>query len=251
MHIPKANHGGAYIMILTAIMLILMLVTVALGVTATSRRITARYIYNAGLYDLAVSGNEQALFLLQQRFDSQKEIITNQAWTAIVNGPPVNFVFSDNKLRLDTYANERFGEIFAEIAMSDLSSYIRSRFSREYISNRGFVYRHTWELNTVIDTDRYTITNFFRGTVTLQPYNHHIYSRVENHLGQGRTSPSATVRTTINWLASGYREIALDAHTIDIFEINGSTFPVIPFPGMIIFLDEFTLAMVESLRIAN
>ena len=56
--------GSAYIMVLMATLITSMLLTISLTITATSRRFTEHYQNFANLYDMAVAGNEQVLFLL-------------------------------------------------------------------------------------------------------------------------------------------------------------------------------------------
>jgi len=249
-HISKAQHGGAYIMVITAIMLIFMLVAVALSVTAASRRITARYAYNVGLFDLAVSGNEQALFLLCQSFDSQKEDVISRAWAQIVYGVPVVFIFSDEGLRLSALDEERFKQIFVEEAMAGYGDVLGDIFSIFSQAPRRR-YQLTWELNTTFDMEEYTIINSYRAVATLTPYSGHftISTRIHKSIN-GVLSPSrAAVQASIIWTASNHREITLDAYTISVLVANGAIFPDTPFPGMRIILDEFALTMVESQRI--
>ena len=62
----KARKGNAYIMVMVASMALLLLVSTALLITAGSRQMTARYPDFFGLYDLAVAGNERAVFLLNE-----------------------------------------------------------------------------------------------------------------------------------------------------------------------------------------
>ena len=59
------RRGSAYIFVLVAMLLVSMLAGVALTVTISSRRITARYVDFSGLYNLAVGANEQALFTIR------------------------------------------------------------------------------------------------------------------------------------------------------------------------------------------
>jgi len=72
----KHKAGNAYIMVMIAAMAVLMVVSVAIIITARSRQVSARYGYYSGLYDLAVAGNQQVLFLLRQGVqDNIDEII--------------------------------------------------------------------------------------------------------------------------------------------------------------------------------
>lgn len=52
-------------MVVVASLAVLTLVLATLSITAASRNITSRYENFFGLYDIAVAGNEQALFSLQ------------------------------------------------------------------------------------------------------------------------------------------------------------------------------------------
>ena len=272
MHIPKTRRGGAYIMVITAIMLILLLVTVALGVTTASRRITARYAYTVGLYDLAVSGNEQALIFLRQRFDDYyRESVNSRAWEQIVHGGPVGFVLSDEGLRLDENTAARFKQFFVADAMSYFDSFIRNTFSqvevRRFRPLRIYFYNRwrDWTFNTTVDIrdqeheiiSVYNVSTFFRPALTaadrpaLRPDNDRIYTRttINKIINNASASHTAIVSASIIWRASGHREITLDAYTIDTLEAHGAIFPTPPLSEMIIILDDFALTMVESLRL--
>ena len=67
------QQGGAYIMTLTVAMLLFTLVLSVLTITATSRRVTERYGYFFGIYDIAVAGNEQVFLVFQQAFENYRE----------------------------------------------------------------------------------------------------------------------------------------------------------------------------------
>ena len=62
---PKSSTGSAYVMILIVMLTLFLLLTAALGVTAVGRRVSGQYMRFAGLYNLALAGNERALFLLE------------------------------------------------------------------------------------------------------------------------------------------------------------------------------------------
>ena len=238
-------------MVITAVMLILMMVTVALGVTAASRRMTARYAYTIGLYDLAVSGNEQALFLLRQQCNNQYSNVHNQAWELLINGSPIEFVLTDEGLHLNEEAAGRFEQFFVTEAMPGIRDYIISTYTRVRRNLLDY-YRFTWDFEIGLDTPLHenTLTSFYSVFTDLRPANNRIYThtRVERHYSE-RYRPRADVRATINWAVSGYTKIALDAHTIDTLGEQGAVFPVTTYPGMILILDEFALTMVESLRV--
>ena len=61
----RNRRGSAYLFVVVAVLMVTMLAAAALAVTIAGRRVSARYVEFAGLYDLAVAGNEQALFSLR------------------------------------------------------------------------------------------------------------------------------------------------------------------------------------------
>ena len=69
----KPTAGNAYVFVLIIMMSVFLLSTAALGITASSRRISGQYIRFAGLYDLALSGAERAKMILQQGLDAQNK----------------------------------------------------------------------------------------------------------------------------------------------------------------------------------
>ena len=78
--------GQAYFMVLIATMAMFVSISVVLYVSVNSRQITARYGDFVGRYDLAIAGNEQALFLLMQGFEANRSSILDQA--QILYNPP-------------------------------------------------------------------------------------------------------------------------------------------------------------------
>jgi hypothetical protein len=66
MNAVNNKNGNAYLFVLAAVLFIFMLVTVALTLSATSRRLTTYYPQSTSLYDLAIAGNEQVYFYLSE-----------------------------------------------------------------------------------------------------------------------------------------------------------------------------------------
>lgn len=79
--------GHAYFMVLIATMAMFVSISVVLYITTNSRNVTGRYSDFANRYDLAVAGNEQALFLLRQMFEDEdnRSSIISQAYMQIIN----------------------------------------------------------------------------------------------------------------------------------------------------------------------
>jgi len=274
---PKSQKGGAYIMVLAATMMILVLVSIALTVTAVSRRVTARYAYYIGLTDLAVAGNEQALFLLRQAAMPGKNTAHERAFMRLIYDPLNLPVFESYSygFRLNAATSERFHSFFTQEIMRDVHGRLGDVFQ-----SRGNEYRLTWGLNTTIEisqpsnihtstqTNAHTntsqaydssvssqrIQDTYRAFTTITPYSNFFTTstNVRKYVNNIPSFPTV-VEASIIWTPDGHRQIIVDEHTIYILEYVGAIFPIfgdtILTIGTIIFLDEFALAMIESLRV--
>ncbi|MCL2571433.1 MAG: hypothetical protein FWE11_03440 [Defluviitaleaceae bacterium] len=247
MDIPKKRRGGAYIMVLTVTMLILMLAVIAVSVTAVSRRITSRYSDYMGLFDLAVAGNEQALFLLNQADSSSTEAMLLRALTRAAANAVLVFNYTDEGFRLDEFFKERFHDAFNHEAMIDIRPRLGTIFTP-----MASEYRINWGLDSEIHLTDHIFIDSYRAITTVIPGVDRflVSTRIFRYIDDVPGFPTV-VGASIIWSSIGYREIVLDAHTITMLESFGAIFPTLPVPGMIIFLDEFMLTMVESLRIAD
>ena len=251
MPVSKSRRGGAYIMVLTAVMLIVLLVTIALSVTAVSRRLTAYYAYHVGLYDLAVSGNEHALFLLSQHFINHSDAIYNRAWERAIFEIPITIVFENGSYRLDSITRGNFQRILIEEAMMNLHAMLRSTYPR---GNAG--YEIAWGLDAVIYNDEHMASDSFRATTSLNlTTNNTRFSTITEIRKYTNDTPGhpTSVGASLIWVEDGNREIILDALTIITLDLHNAILPDTLLFGenVILNLDEFTLTMVESLRIAN
>jgi len=250
MKVPKKHHGGAYIMVLTITMLLLMMVAVVLTITTVSRRVTALYTHNAGLYDLAVSGNEQALFLFRRAFDVHSNEVKLRALARVMAEPDfLGFYISGNTYLLTEVSNARFSDIFIDEAENVLRNLYGDVLSRVTTQE----YRMTWNINIDVEVDGHTISDSYRAITTLIYCRHRggrriIRTNIRNYIDDISSFPTV-VEASFNWRSTGHREIVLDAHTIDTLLFYGAVFPSPPVYGMIIILDEFALTMVESMRI--
>jgi len=249
---PKSRKGSAYISILAATMLIIMLAAVILSITAVSRRLTAHYSDYIGLYDLAVAGNEQALFLLIQSLDANRNDISYRAWQQLKTDEYIAFIPTDGGLKLDTYLRGEFGRIFIEKAMNALRDTMHENFNRHL-----FMYQLEWGIDTIIDTSTRTIMDSYSAVTTLYAcetcFRFHIDTGIRRYTGDD-PGTQAIVEATINWRHAGLQEMVLDAYTMFILKSAGTYFPDFSNPpaygeNLILFLDGFTLQMLESLRI--
>ena len=248
---PKSRRGGAYITVLTTTMVLLMITVVVLTITAVSRRVSAHYFYHAGLFDLAVAGNEQAFFLLRSHARAQNEAVSSLAWQQLMlmDGITVGFVYMDGHLHLDPSTREEHERIFTNLATSSLREALGgiTEFTRVF-----FHYEMEWDMETIIDTGETIITDSISAITTLRPakYQFGVYTRLHRYIG-GSPGHPVFVDSVINWTAAGQREIILDAYTIEALEEAGAIFPFIPINGenLILILDDFALAMLESIRL--
>ena len=259
---PKTRRGSAYITVLTVTMLIVMLAAVVLSVTAVSRRLSALYTRYVGLFDLAVAGNDQALFLLHQAHYLQRDDIHERALHRAIVEDTIVFEYYNGGLRLQapqnnrhnpSYSNGQFKRIFNEEAVAGLRPLLASMFSFIGINN----YQRSWGIDATIatdDFDDFAITDSYRATTTLSAClvsldRFNLNTRIHRYIGDN-PGPSITVYASIVWTAVGRREIILDAYTILLLISRGVEFPIPPITGvnLILFLDEFAPTMVESLR---
>jgi len=132
----KSQKGNAYIMVIMVALVILMLASVSLIITASSRRMTARYRYFTGLYDLAVAGNEQALFLLRQGVDTNRELIRELVQDRVFEDLDSNIVYYNRQFQV--MARDIFIEEAAPFAIANLQA---------YFSPYGLNYRRIWGMN--------------------------------------------------------------------------------------------------------
>jgi len=259
-NVSKNKHGGAYLMVLTATMLMLILVAIALTITAVSRRLTAFYAYKTGLYDLAVSGNEQVLFLLEQSWEPRSDAVKLRALLQIVSEDTV--IYYNNGFRISSTYAANFQSAFIREAMAEMQTIMDSGFQRVTIlfrwlqavqSNENLTWNiHSWDINLNIISAEQELSGFYRARTIMRPHGNNdrilLRTNVRKYV-DGTHGVPAEVEASIIWHRTAYREIALDAHTIYMLEALGVDFiPFTPEPGDIIFLDEFTLTMIESWR---
>jgi len=224
-------------MVLVATMFILMLAAIALTVTTVSRRTTARYFYHVGLFDLAVSGNEQAFFLLNHEWPALRHDAYVQALIHIASMDGM-LAYLHGTVHLTPEGQTVFRDIFANIATGMLHGHVPARL--------------TWSLDANLHTEFGIIRDDYRAITNLAMWGSRFavdttVRRYENNV----PGTPAVVGASIEWVESGTWIMALDANTSDILMAYEDILLFQPTPGVTIFLDEFALAMVESLRIAD
>lgn len=151
--------GGAYIYVIMIMMMVFLLTTAALSMTATSRLTSSRYISFAGLYNLAVAGNERAMILLMQELNDNRDEILEAVRLRLLSEVLINehltyhdghlelrgpfaLIFSDEKNKvIDSFLNLRLRE-------QSYFDHLMAPFTEHYFSYRlalstGVYYVHT------------------------------------------------------------------------------------------------------------
>ena len=244
----KSRQGGAYLMVLATTMIIMVMVSIVFTVTAFSMRISSYYTDFVGLYDLAISGNEQGLVMMREHISAHQDTISERAWARIFGEGFIGVEYAGGALRLDYFTRNRYRHIYIQEAMVHL----RNSLS-EIFTPYGASFRFNWGLNITIDTAEHVLTDTYRAitTITASGNRYNINTAIHSRYIEGSIRIASTVQASIIWAAYGYREIILDVYTIEVLEAMGTIFPFIPAEGeyLTLILDEFTFAMVESLRI--
>ncbi|MCL2216764.1 MAG: hypothetical protein FWB91_07055 [Defluviitaleaceae bacterium] len=224
----KSSRGGAYIMTLTVAMLLIALVLSVLTITVNSRRITARYGYFFGLYDLAIAGNEQAFFRMQQSLQNYSIAAHSRAQsrtlTLIQQNPNAHLARHDSRYYL--YPPDFYMELFIAEIMPDLRRELH-------------LHRHSWglELDFNIHGSPDNIQDRFQAVTTIENNGGGFYIRTRIYRLEGvrpRPGSVAVVQSQVRWrLPSARNEEFLDGQIL----IN--------------CLDYYVFEMVELFRVAD
>ena len=157
----KANNfkaGSAYMFVMITMLNLFLLITVVISVTASSRRISGYYIQFAGLYDLALAGNERVLFLLREEIDYHREEINDRArYRMYQKDIESHLVYQDGVFLLEG----SFSEILREEKREVVGTFLESNFGRSqgmyYFSYRMGVRTGTYEVMTYICSGGYSV----------------------------------------------------------------------------------------------
>jgi len=191
------KRGSAYVMVLIATMAMLMIIALVLTITASSRDTTARYIKLASQYDLAVSGNEQALFLLNRAFENNRQEILDS-------------VTSHENL------TQQATPFFTQSLL-------------QYFANSNFGYRREWHFSILIE----------------ELYLHDSYQAITTVIPAEPLSENIFTVTTV--VTKNYIPVTVMAGiTWQHPSCNCENSPNLRF-----CLDDYSLAMVELLRVAD
>jgi len=210
--------GQAYFMVLIATMAMFVSISVVLIITANSRNTTGRYADFIGRYDLAIAGNEQALFLLMQGFETNRDLIINQAYMQILaDADPLTV----NKEAALTAA-----------ALPVMQANLLLYFD-EYMFND---YQRTWNFEVNFEmADNLLMQDRFHATTTIET----------NLSGVGIFRVTTVIARYIDAIRG--HPIAVRAHIV--WQHPGCSCTNLS--DIANCLDYYTLAMVELLRLSN
>ena len=221
-------------MVLTTAMLLLTLVLAVLSVTINSRRITARYEYFFGLYDLAVAGNEQAYYTILQALALHSNYAHNRAQARAVQS------IHENPARLITDGDRYIlypPDYYLRLFIQEITPHLRQEI-RRYFPPHQLEYRRFWgitlDFGIAANSGNLEIQDTYQATTTITPEGGAfvITTRIYKYIGEdpGRV---AVVQSRLRWLSPERGEEYANGR----LNIN--------------YLDYYTLEMVELLRIAD
>ena len=210
--------GQAYFMVLIATMAMFVSISAVLIITINSRNTTGRYADFIGRYDLAIAGNEQALFLLRQGFDTNRDSIINQVYMQILTAA-------------DPLAEDKDAALTAAalpVMQANLLPYFDGYMFNDY--------RRIWNFEVSFEmADDLLMQDKFHATTTIETNPSgvgilRVNTVIARYIGKTRGHP-IDVRAYITWQHPG----CICTNLSDIANC----------------LDYYTLAMVELLRLSN
>ena len=211
----KFQRGSVYLTVMVVTSMLIMMVSVMLTITTMSRRITSRYEYFIGLYDLAVAGNEQVLQILSQGVERHRATISARASDRVIEdvitNPTTHLSFNNGQFYLESgLFFRRFREEAAPILSTELKRYYTRRVANEgiqYERNWNFAMSFTLEDGHIIE-DRYSATTIVYTTDRGFSVQTRIRKYIDNILGH-----PATVGAAIIWQGTSGEYIFLPQFT--------------------------------------
>jgi hypothetical protein len=139
----KTNSGGAYIIVIVAVLVVLTVVTAVLCVTAASRDVTARYGDFFGMYDLAAAGNERAFFIIQNEtaryFEETRDVTLRDFLRA-----RINLFNNESEIVLEINDAEEFFYLQTTVRESGGEFYIETKIGR------GVIFEYEFESECIV-----------------------------------------------------------------------------------------------------
>jgi len=192
--VNKQHKGVAYIMVIIAAMAMLMLSATVLLITASSRTVTSRYDHFLGLFDLAVAGNEQALYLLNRGVNTNRAVIENNITQQILDNTEGSVIFYNREFYVANAVAVNEARPFALTSL------------QPYFLPMGLNLGRSWEfsvhfssLNGLNIEDRYQAVT----TVSTHAGGFGVSTEISKFGENGFDNP-ATVEANIVWNISNY-----------------------------------------------
>lgn len=197
-------------------LLLFLMVSAALAVTARSRRVSARYPYYANLYDIAVAGNERALFLMRAEINKQHTALDARIREEIMSGDIESHVlYRNGQFHLAYPENGYYSSLYRIYAnelltqfLTETFDYVRGNWTLDYTLTASY----TNNGGGLADTES-SVTDMFHiaTTLTTQSDGYIIYSAVDKTVNN-ETSYPATVEARLVWPTVPHEELFLPAY---------------------------------------
>lgn|GEM_PF-4382336 len=216
-------------MVLAVTMVLFLLISTALAVTSTSRRITARYADFANLYDLAIAGNEQVLVKLNDALNQ--------------------LAYNDDEEVSETFIAYAMPHLMGELANANMNE--ASRSNRIENPEHRALYFH-WDFQATFDNmhgiqiqDRYSATTrVAHVTINCRIHRPLCLCYFCTVLDYTFIHEVFVVRTTIRKSVDGTEHHRLIPATVESFIVWDDK-------NIRNYLDDYMLTMVRLLRIAD
>ena len=155
---PEA--GSAYIFVLMIMLTLFLLITSVLALTASSRRISSHYIQFAGLYNLALAGNERALLLLRDEVSHHAQAMAEEVRLRLHDGSiEDHLVFYNNEFVLRGHFIQLFREEKNRLVADFFADNLRRGFFHDAFGHRLLLYYFSYDLT--ISTGTYHVRTAF------------------------------------------------------------------------------------------
>lgn len=147
----KNSSGSAYIFVVIVMLTLFLLITAALGVTATSRRISGYYIAYSGLYDLALAGAERTLFLFEYEMISHRDDKKYEVQARLLANIDDYIIYRGGEFFLNDYALQLIAEEKEDLLSAFLAYSFGSGDYGYYFSYSLGLVTGTYMVRTYID----------------------------------------------------------------------------------------------------
>ena len=162
LHTPSdcCRAGNAYIFVMMIMLTLFLLITSVLGLTASGRRISGHYVRFAGLYNLALAGNERAMLLLRDEVAYHTHAMSEEVRQKLHEGNiEEHLIYYNGEFLLE----DRFIQLFREEKNRLAADFFANNLNRGFFEcafgNRLLLYYFSY--NLTISTGTYHVRTAF------------------------------------------------------------------------------------------